>query len=664
VTNNPPVRIAKLLLVNACNRDLRRVAFFRTAPFLLFLVILAVLSPLTSAGKEAENHVNNVRIWHSPDKTRVVFDVSKNIKHTVFSLKKPERLVVDIENAELRAAMPKLDIENRHLKVMRSGAPKQGVLRFVFELKAPLEAHSFVLSPNELYGHRLVVDLIDLESKSDVQAEASSDLEADIGDSHVPSIVTSETLRSSSTPETSLASVAVKSSETSLGSVSAVRPEDQIQSIDQIPDSRLAEEAESIKSKKVLVVAIDAGHGGEDPGATGHRGSREKVITLSIAKHLKKVIKADSRMDAFLIRQGDYYIDLTRRRTMAREQGADIFVSIHADAFTKKSANGLSVFALSQRGATSAMARALAKKENSADLIGGVSLANKDAVLQKVLVDLSITNTISESVNLGGRVLKELGKVGRLHSKRVEQAAFVVLKSPDIPSILIETGFITNLNEEKKLRTRKYQKKIANAIYMALGEYYEQTPYQNYANYSSRRVASSSRSDSESQAKKTHLVKRGDSLSSIAANYGTTVAELKRINGLRKNTAVLGKKLKLPTATAKLNTTRSSGVTSAVHIVKRGESLSKISARYNVTISALKRANNLTKDSVITSQKIIIPGHRRVKAPRTEIKYKVSRGDTLSEIAERHGVTMSAIIKANRLTSDGVKLGQTLKIPG
>ena len=366
-------------------------------------------------------------------------------------------------------------------------------------------------------------------------------------------------------------------------------------------------------------------------------------------------------MQAFLIREGDYYIDLTRRRVMAKEKGADIFISIHADAFTKKSANGLSVFALSQRGATSAKARALAKKENAADLIGGVSLANKDPVVQKVLVDLTMTNTIRESVNLGGRVLKELGKVGRLHSKRVEQASFVVLKSPDIPSILIETGFITNLNEEKKLRTSKYQKKIVKAIHTALGEYYEQTPYYNQANFSSLNTASSNGEKSESTQPKRHKVKRGDSLSVIALKYGTTVAELKRINKLRSNTAVLGQTLKLPASKKASQSVSLSSAKPGVYIVKRGDSLSKISARFNVTISALKRFNGLSKDSVYKGQKIKIPGGGKVV--KLDSRHKVTRGDTLSEIAEQYGVTIKAIMSANGLRNRTVRLGQILKIP-
>lgn len=615
----------------------------------IFLAVLSVLllgflllAPTELLAQEGARQINSVRLWHSPDKTRVVFDVSENIKHKVFGLKNPERIVVDIENAGLKAILPTMQTENRHLAGMRTGSPQEGMLRFVFELKIPLQAHSFVLTPNELYGHRLVLDLVD--TQFDPTSTDATEALNQSADSQALTIVE---------PSAVDESIADLAPSTDVSTSSADE-----QSLSDVPAAIVINEPSRTQQK--ITIAIDAGHGGEDPGATGHRGSREKEITLSIAKRLLKEISADSRMQAFLVREGDYYIDLTRRRVMAKEKGADIFVSIHADAFTKKSANGLSVFALSQRGATSAMARALAKKENAADLIGGVSLANKDEVLAKVLVDLSMTNTISESVNLGGRVLKELAKVGRLHSKRVEQASFAVLKSPDIPSILIETGFITNLNEEKKLRTSKYQKKIAKAIHTALGEYYEQTPYYSQANYSSPNIASSKKV--QNRASKRHTVKRGDSLSSIAFKYGTTVKELKRINKLRNNTAVLGQKLKLPESEKVSQSARSSGAKSSVHIVKRGDSLSKISARYNVTISALKHHNGLSRDSVYKGQRIKIPGGS--SPAKRDSKHKVTRGDTLSEIAEQYGVTIKAIMRANGLRDRTVRLGQILKIPG
>ena len=593
-----------------------------------------------------KNKIESVRLWHSPDKTRVVLDVSADIRHKMFTLSEPERLVIDLENASLETVLPTVDASNDHLGNVRIGFPRQDVLRFVFELKKPLEAHSFVLTPNELYGHRLVLDLID-------RASGSSAISS--GSGGKPESGQADTKFTPSTGDSANEGVTARTNES-------------------LSDEEVsgAQILSAPQRNNKLTIAIDAGHGGEDPGALGHRGAREKKITLSIAKHLKKVIDADDRMQAILVREGDYYVDLTRRRTLAREKNADIFVSIHADAFIKKSANGLSVFALSQRGATSAMARALAKKENAADLIGGVSLADKDKVLAQVLVDLSMTNTISESVNLGGRVLKELSKVGRLHSKRVEQASFVVLKSPDIPSILVETGFITNLAEERKLKTSQYQKKIAKAIYTAIGDYYEQTPYYSQASYSSPSLVGGGSKASQNSGTRTHRVKRGDSLSSIALKYGTTVAEIKRLNRLKSNVAVLGRKLKLPgNSKSRGSSVGSNNSSSAnntvrktlVHVVSRGDSLSKISARYNVTIRAIKRANKLSKDSVYLGQRLTVPSALSNKAVSKPKTHKVKRGDTLSEIAEKYNVSIKALMKKNNMRNRVVKLGQTLKIP-
>jgi N-acetylmuramoyl-L-alanine amidase len=353
---------------------------------------------------------------------------------------------------------------------------------------------------------------------------------------------------------------------------------------------------------------------------------------------------------------------------MARSAKADLFISIHADAFRRRSAKGFSVFALSQRGATSAMASALAAKENASDLIGGVSLSDKDDLLAKVLVDLSMTNTISESVNLGGRVLQELGEIGSLHSKKVEQAGFAVLKSADIPSILVETGFITNPTEERNLKSSRYQQKLATAIYTAINKYLQQTPYRSTASFANPRQVALSNSVSTYNSlvrPSFHKVVRGDSLSKIADRYGISVVVLKRLNGLKSDTAVLGQRLKLPNGSsasprfAKIGSARPS-----VHVVRRGDSLSKISARYNITMHSLRRLNNLSKDTVYVGQKIEIPGGTSkavvVQKPR---KHKVRSGDTLSDIAEKYNSTVSRIMQVNALKSRTIFLGQTLRIP-
>ncbi|RBP49336.1 N-acetylmuramoyl-L-alanine amidase [Arenicella xantha] len=603
------------------------------------MAICLCLAVTVQAQSNAKRQVNNLRIWHAPDKTRLVFDVSEDVIHQVFDLDSPHRVVIDIQNANLKMVLPKLDAANAHISAIRSGRPRDNVLRLVLDLKKQLQQTSFVLTPNELYGYRLVVDLIDPD------AAVLSDAEQSNSGATVPASLDPNQSSSSDAPPTTTPTIDASIPATEAVEATAPTLEPVIMEVAPV---------------KKLVVAIDAGHGGEDPGALGHRGSREKVITLEIAKRLKRAVDSDGRMEAVLIRTGDYYIDLNQRRQMARTKGADLFVSIHADAFGRKSANGLSVFALSQSGATSAMAKALAAKENASDLIGGVSLANKDQVLAQVLVDLSMTNTISESVNLGGRVLKELSKVGRLHSKRVEQAGFAVLKSPDMPSILIETGFITNPDEERNLRSSRYQQKIADAVYTAITQYYEQTPYYSAASYAAPRISNGSASTSGATAY--HRVVRGDSLSVIAARYGTTMRELKRLNNMRSNTVMLGTRLRVPAPAGQLSSSAGNAARSPVeHVVVNGDSLSKISAQYNITIRAIKSLNNLSKDTLYLGQRLKLPaGSNTPRVPRT---HRVRRGDTLSEIALKYGSTEKKIMHANQMRSRTVMLGQTLKIP-
>ena len=579
-----------------------------------------------------KDQINNMRLWHSPESTRVVFDVSADVKHKVFTLSAPPRLVVDIENAEQSFVLPAVDANSKRVRAIRSGVPKTGVLRFVLELNKPLQHSSFVLSPNELYGHRLVVDLTD------------------------PDVDLISTLADSSTsPRESGKEVGV---ELKVDKPKSIKPSP--------PDPRLVN-----PERREFIIAIDAGHGGEDPGALGYKGSREKKLTLSIAKKLKAIVDKDPNMSGMLVRSGDYYVKLHRRREIARQAQADLFISIHADAFRKRSASGFSVFALSQRGATSAMAGALAAKENASDLIGGVSLADKDEVLAKVLVDLSMTNTISESVNLGGRVLKELSKLGKLHSKRVEQAGFAVLKSADIPSILVETGFITNPKEERNLRSSRYQQKVARAIYEAVKNYRQQTPYYASANYAAPNVDNAStfvskvmpsqrrNSGDNKERKVVHKVVRGDTLSGIANRYRVSLSALKKANKLRKNTAVLGSRLKIPCNNC------SAAAGGQTHVVKTGDSLSKISLKYNVTINAIKRLNKLSKNTLYVGQKLIIPSGASLSKPSRSAKpvtYKVKRGDTLSHIAQRYNVSMSHLMSLNKLSKKTIYVGQKLTI--
>ncbi|MEP4147145.1 MAG: N-acetylmuramoyl-L-alanine amidase [Halioglobus sp.] len=288
-------------------------------------------------------------------------------------------------------------------------------------------------------------------------------------------------------------------------------------------------------TKRNIIIAIDAGHGGEDPGALGPGRRREKDVVLAIAREVNALFKADSGFTPTLIRSGDYYVSLKGRRDLARKRQADLFVSIHADAFKRKEANGASVYALSTSGATSTAARYLAQRENAADLVGGVSLSDKDDMLAGVLADLSMTSTLDASLQVGAQVLRNVDNVARLHKKNVEQAGFAVLKSPDIPSILVETGFISNPDEAKKLSTSSYQKKMARAIHSGIKSYLVAHPP------SGTLVAWN-----KAQGGTEYTIARGDTLSGIAQRFNVSLASLKSTNGISGSTIRIGQKLTIP----------------------------------------------------------------------------------------------------------------------
>jgi N-acetylmuramoyl-L-alanine amidase len=287
--------------------------------------------------------------------------------------------------------------------------------------------------------------------------------------------------------------------------------------------------------KRDIIIAIDAGHGGEDPGAIGPKRRREKDVVLAIAKELNSLLKADRGFQPTLIRTGDYYISLRGRRDLARKRQADLFVSIHADAFKRKEAHGASVYALSTKGATSTAARYLAQRENEADLVGGVSLSDKDDVLAGVLADLSMTSTLDNSLKLGSKVLRRVDGIAKLHKKSVEQAGFAVLKSPDIPSILVETGFISNPAESKLLASRSYQKKMARAIHAGIREWFLAHPP------SGTLIAWQ-----KNEAGQQYTIARGDTLSGIAHRFNISLNDLKSHNGISGSSIRVGQTLLIP----------------------------------------------------------------------------------------------------------------------
>jgi N-acetylmuramoyl-L-alanine amidase len=404
--------------------------------------------------------VSSSRVWSAQDYTRLTLESKKAIHHNMFNLSNPDRLVIDLEGVSLGKALNDLSKlignDDPYIKSIRVGRFKPGVVRLVLDLKADVKPQLFVLNPVAEYGYRLVLDVYPAHPVDPLMALIEQ-----------PKTGVNETGDNASTTTSRPAEKAPATSEDEQSMA-------QNTSIDESGGSTTRNLSEM--RARTLIIAIDAGHGGEDPGARGRHGSREKNVTLAIARKVKKLVDDEPNMRGVLIRDGDYFIPLIGRVAKARKMNADLFISIHADAFIKANAKGSSVFALSEHGATSSAARWLAKKENEADLIGGVNIAVKDPYLARTLLDLSQTATISDSMKLAKQVLNELGDINDLHRGRVEQAGFAVLKSPDIPSILVETAFISNPREERRLNDNNYQMKLAKAILTGIKHYFAQNP--------------------------------------------------------------------------------------------------------------------------------------------------------------------------------------------
>jgi len=417
--------------------------------------------------------IDSVRVRQSPERTRIVFDVSRPVEHKVFALNNPRRLVIDIPNATMKASFSALDLSSTPIDAVRAATRNGNDLRVVLDLNDKVKPRSFVLNPILQYGDRLVIDLY--------------------------------------TAEQQVAPV--------------------VQRADLIS-----------KQMRDIVVAIDPGHGGEDPGAVGNKGELyEKDVVLAISKRLARHFENEPGFKPLLIRDGDYYVGLRKRTQIARDNLVDVFLSIHADAFKTPNASGASVFAISQRGATSETARWLAEKENRADLIGGVggvSLDDKDDLLAGVLLDLSMTASLSSSLEMGDSVLKHIKPVNRLHKKSVEQASFAVLKSPDIPSLLIETGFISNPREASRLSTGDHQEKMARAIFRGVRDYLTlHPPTGSYLAWKKQGGLTDVA---------TYRIESGDTISAIAVKHRVSSDALKKLNGLRGDSIRTGQFLKIP----------------------------------------------------------------------------------------------------------------------
>ncbi|WP_016959116.1 N-acetylmuramoyl-L-alanine amidase [Enterovibrio norvegicus] len=560
--------------------------------------IICWLGLMTSAWA---NSLENVRIWPAPDETRVVMDMASEPAYSFFTLTKPDRLVVDIKDTSLGMTLPKTISESKILtKIRKSNPAKKGDYRLVFELKNKSTPRIFALAPGGEYGHRLVIDL-----------------------PHSAKVI-------------------------------AVTPAKK-------PKPSEAQAALPFGTDDIII-AIDPGHGGNDPGAVGPKRKYEKHVTLSIARRVAQKINATPGLKAVLTRNGDYFVDLNKRSEIARKHGAHLLVSIHADGFHKPQPSGASVWVLSRSRANNEIGRWIEKHEEQSNLLGGGALLddNEDEYLSRAVLDLQFSNSQKEGYDVAIRILKEMGKVTKLHKSSPEHASLAVLKSPDIPSLLVEAGFITNPKEERLLLSSGHQQKIANAVFKGVLTYFEDFPPDGTLMAARKNGVK-------------HKVTPGQSLSVIAKKYGSTVSAIKAANGLKSNSLRVGQVLSVPnvnlgtlastsskpTAPQRGAKTSSGKTVTKLHIVGRGEYLGKIASKYGVTVASIRSANKLRSDELAVGQKLKVVGIK----PKNK-QHKVKRGEYLGKIASNYGVTVDSIRNVNKLRSDELAVGQTLIIPG
>lgn len=565
-----------------------RCYFWRT----LIVLVLTLLGSSVYA-----NVLEGVRIWPSPDETRVVIDLKSEVNFSYFTLSSPERLVVDLKETSLAAKLPISVVDSAILaKIRASSPPEKSTYRLVFELKNKSTPQLFKLAPTPggQYGHRLVIDL------PHRQANKSS----------------------ASAPKSS---------------------------------TTVSRDASQLIGTADVIVAIDAGHGGEDPGSIGPSRKFEKDATLSVSKKLADQINAVPGMKAVLTRSGDYFVNLNKRTEIARKSKAHLLVSIHADAFHTPQPRGASVFVLNTRRANTEIARWVENHEQQSELLGGagevLAKNNNDRNVSQTLLDLQFSHSQKEGHKVATDILREMGKVAHLHKSEPVNASLAVLKSPDIPSVLVETGFISNVAEERLLFQRSHQDKLARAMAKALVQYFEDNPPEGtlFANRNKTQQ---------------HKVQRGESLSVIAQKYGATVQAIMQANKLKDSRLSVGQLLTIPggervpvSVPVVNNPVETETIT---HTVKSGEFLGKLATTYKVSVDAIRRENNLKSDTLFVGQKLSITVSLKDKPLR---KHTVQRGEFLGKIATQYNITVQSIREANQLRSDQLAVGQVLIIP-
>ena len=492
--------------------------------------VLVLLLGSSGIGLQAAEVVD-LRMWQAPDHTRLVLDLSDAVEYSSFLLEDPHRFVVDIKSSFTDLSFNGLDFSDSPISGIRSGVRNGDSLRIVLDLTSAVEPETFSLAPNSEFGERLVLDLYD---KTGSQQSQSANL----------------------------------------------------------PENRTGSEA-----RRDIVVAISAGHGGEDPGSIGYDGRiKEKNVTLAISQALYERLEKLPGYEPVMIREGDYYVELKRRPEIARQNRADLFVAIHADWYRNSRARGVTVYALSGDRADRENSARVAEKENSADLLGGVggdlALRELDDDVALTLVSLQMAWSMEQSLMAGTSILDSLAGVTRIRKTKVQQASLQVLNSPDIPSILIETGYLTNPEEAQRLSNRNFQERMALAIADGVANYFYEAPPDGtlVAWQKANGVIPTS-----------YTVKRGDTLSEIAEQFSLSVTELKSINGLQGNTIQIGQVLELPGSDSSLT---------SEHKIQRGETLSEIAQFYRVSLADLRAANNLRGDRILIGQTLIIPSAR------------------------------------------------------
>ncbi len=559
-------------------------------------MMAAVFSILFSSLVSA-NSLKSLRVWPSPEETRVVIDLKSEADFSYFTLSSPSRLVVDLKHTNLATKLPVVVKDSPVLsKIRKSSPPDKNTYRLVFELKKSSTAELFKLSPTPggQYGHRLVIDL----------------------------------------PH----GTASKGTTTSKPSKPTV-----------------SKNINQVKRQKDILIVIDPGHGGEDPGSIGPSRKYEKNATLSISRKLAAQLNAVPGIKTRMTRNADYFVNLNRRVAIARENEAHLFISIHADAFTTPQPRGGSVFVLNTRRANTEISRWIENKEKQSELLGGSGAAFTgnidDKNVNQTLLDLQFSHSQKEGYKLATTILSEMGKVAKLHNSKPINTSLAVLRSPQIPSVLVETGFISNPTEEKLLFQRSHQDKLARAVTKAVVKYLKANPPEGI-------ILSNATSSTGSVSQ--HKVSRGESLSVIASKYGTSTQTLMKFNNLKSSSLAIGQVLKIPSSASGSSSSSAVKTKTITHTVKSGEYLGKIASRYKVRVADIKRENRLKSETVRVGQKLRITVEVKDVPLR---KHKVARGDYLGKIASKYGVSVNSIRQANKLRSDSLAVGQVLIIP-